>query len=246
MPLRNIKLTISYDGTRYAGWQSQKNAIAIQDVLERAIKTVTCQKAALVGSGRTDAGVHAIAQVANFKTGTRMPAARLMSAINAKLPEDIVVTKAEDVPRDFNAQKSAKSKLYRYAIYNKEHTDPFLRNYAHKCFYALDIRRMRKAAKIFLGRHDFAAFKAAGSGTRTSIRTIRRIDVEKKGDLIYIYIEANGFLYNMARSIAGTLVEAARGKISPDDVKSIIKKRKRRLCGPTLPAKGLCLVSVKY
>lgn len=244
--MRNIKLTISYDGTRYAGWQSQKNAIAIQDVLERAIKAVTCQKAALVGSGRTDAGVHAIAQVANFRTASRMPDASLRFAINAKLPEDILVTKAEDASPHFNAQKSAKSKIYRYTIYNKEQIDPFLRCYVHKCFYTLDIRRMRKAAKAFMGRHNFAAFMAAGSNSKTSVRTVKHISIEKNGDLIYIYIEANGFLYNMARNIAGTLVEAARGKISPDDVRSIIKKRQRRLCGPTLPAKGLCLVGVKY
>ena len=244
--MRNIKLTIRYDGTRYAGWQSQKNGLAIQDVIQGAIKKITGHKVSLVGSGRTDAGVHAEAQIANFKTRSKIPLEKIRQALNSILPKDIAVTKVEEVSQKFNAQKSAKSKLYRYTIMNNDYMDPLVRHFASKCFYKLDIGSMRKAAKHLMGRHDFKSFRTTDGEDKNSVRTIKNIRIEKCGYLVYIYIEANGFLYNMVRSIVGTLVEVGRGKFEIARVKEIISQRNRKFSGPTMPAKGLCMVMVKY
>ena len=244
--MRNIKLTIRYDGTRYAGWQSQKNGLAIQDVIQNAIKRITGQRISLIGSGRTDAGVHAEAQVANFRTKSKIPLEKIRMALNSMLPKDIAVTNVEEVSRKFNAQKSAKSKRYRYTIMNNDYMDPLVRHFAAKCFYKLDINSMRKAARYLVGRHDFKSFRTTDGEEKNSVRIIKKIKIEKYGDLVYIYIEANGFLYNMARSIVGTLVEVGRGKFKIASVKKIILQRNRRFSGPTMPAKGLCMVAVKY
>jgi len=245
--MRNVKLTIQYDGTDYSGWQSQKNARSIQDVIETRLKKILGHKTNLTGSGRTDAGVHALGQVANFRTRSRIPIKNIQMALNSALPKDIVISRIEEAGPKFNAQRSAKSKLYRYTIANGDFVDPFIRHFAAKCFYKLDIGTMRKAAGFFRGRHDFRAFRAAdGGGEKNSVRTVKTVSIAKMGKLVYIYVQANGFLYNMARNIAGTIVEAGRGKISADFVGEIIKKKDRRLCGPTMPAKGLCLVKVEY
>lgn len=244
--MRNIKLTIQYDGTRYAGWQTQKNGLAIQEIIERAIRKITGEKAHLTGSGRTDAGVHAKAQVANFKTRSRIPLKNIRMALNSALPDDIVISKAEEAQPDFNAQRSARSKLYRYTIFNKDFIDPFLRKYAARCFYRIDLGLMRKAAGILAGRHDFTSFRTMDGIKKNALRTIKYIKIEKSGDLVYIYIEADGFLYNMARSIAGTLIEVGRGKYRVCDVKKILSMKNRRWSGPTMPAKGLCLMKVRY
>ena len=244
--MRNIKLTIRYDGTRYSGWQSQKNGLAIQDVIQDAIKKITRERVCLTGSGRTDAGVHAEAQVANFRTKSKIPLEKLQMALNSMLPRDIAITRAEEAGPKFNAQKSARSKLYRYTIMNNDYMDPLIRHFAAKCFFKLDVNSMRKAARHLAGRHDFRSFKATDGEEKNSVRTIKHIKIEKSGDLVYIYIEANGFLYNMARNIAGTLVEVGRGKFAVSSVKDIILKRDRKFSGPTMPAKGLCMVAVKY
>lgn len=244
--MRNIKLTIQYDGTRYAGWQSQKNGRSIQDTIEKAIRKITGRRSHLTASGRTDAGVHAKAQVANFKTRSKIPLKNLQMAFNTELPKDIVVTDIEEVSLKFDAQRSAKSKLYCYTIANENFVEPLLRHFVAKCFYKLDIGRMVKAAKMLAGRHDFKAFQAKDKEERDSVRTIKHISVEKCGKLVYIYMEADGFLYNMARNITGTLIEVGRGKISPESVREILKSKDRRLCGPKMPAKGLCLLKVKY
>jgi tRNA pseudouridine38-40 synthase len=244
--MRNIKLTIRYDGTNYSGWQSQKNGVAIQDVIEKAVAKITGARSHLTGSGRTDAGVHALAQIANFKTRSKIPLKNLQMALNSCLPKDIVIYRAEEAPAKFDAQRSAKSKLYRYTIMNNDFMDPFLRHHAAKYFFKLDVSRMRRAARSLTGTHDFRSFRAVDGVERSSVRTIRRIKIEKAGDLIYIDVEANGFLYNMARNIVGTLVEVGRGRFSVDSVSQILRKRDRRHCGPTMPAKGLCLIRVKY
>ncbi|MDD5428083.1 MAG: tRNA pseudouridine(38-40) synthase TruA [Candidatus Omnitrophica bacterium] len=244
--MRNIKLTIRYDGTRYAGWQSQKNGLAIQDVIQGIIKRITGERVNLIGSGRTDAGVHAEAQVANFRTKSKIPLEKLQLALNSMLPRDIAIIYIEEARPKFNSQKSAKSKLYRYTIMNNDYMDPLIRHFAAKCFYKLNIGLMKKAAKYLVGRHDFRAFKAVDGEKKNSVRTIKDIKIEKDGDLVYIYIEANGFLYNMARSIVGTLVEIGRGKIKASAIKEIIAKQDRRFSGPTMPAKGLCMVRVTY
>ncbi|MCM8790891.1 MAG: tRNA pseudouridine(38-40) synthase TruA [Candidatus Omnitrophica bacterium] len=245
--MRNIKLTIRYDGTSYSGWQFQKNSSrTIQAVIERAIKKITGEKSHLTGSGRTDAGVHAMAQVANFRTRSSIPLKNIHMALNSLLPEDIVIYRVEEAKAGFDAQRDAKSKIYRYTIMNADFMDPFLRLYAAKIFYTMDIGRMRQAAKWLIGRHDFRAFQATDGAEKNSVRTVRKIDIKKEGDLIYINIEADGFLYNMARNIVGTLVEVGRGKFSVESVKDILRARDRRRCGPTMPAKGLCLIKVKY
>ena len=244
--MRNIKLTIQYDGTNYAGWQVQKNGRAIQDVIQSVLRKITGAKTNLTGSGRTDAGVHALAQAANFKTRSKIPLARLRMALNSGLPEDIKVTAVEEVPLRFNSQHDAKSKLYRYTIVNSDFVDPFLRHFAAKSFYRLDIGTMKKAAKYLVGRRDFASFRKKNGNRKSSVASVKKINVEKKGNLIYIDMEADGFLYNMARNIVGTLIEAGRGKIAAGDVKKILLKKDRRFSGPTMPAKGLCLVKVWY
>lgn len=245
--MRNIKLTIAYDGTRYSGWQFQKNGRSIQETIQKAIRKVTGEKASLTGSGRTDAGVHAAAQVANFRTRSRLPVKNIQMALNRFLPGDIAIVRCEEADIDFNSRHCAKSKLYRYTIFNGDFLSPLVRHFAAKCFYKLDIPDMRKAARLLAGRHDFRAFEAVDGQKKDSVRTIKRIGVAKDGSLVYIDIEADGFLYNMARAIAGVLVEAGRGKITPEDVKKILAGRDRRAnCGPTMPAKGLCLIRVRY
>lgn len=244
--LRNIKLTISYDGTRYSGWQFQTNGLSIQEVLQSAIKKITGRKVNLTGSGRTDAGVHAEGQIANFKTASKIPLKRLQMGLNRELPKDIVILKAEEAPISFDSRRWVKSKFYRYTIYNNDFLDPLIRNFAVKCFYDIDIVNMRRAAASLKGKHDFRSFQAKDTTEKESVRTLKNIKIEKKGDLVYIHMEANGFLYNMARIIAGTLVEAGRGKIRSGEIKKILLRKDRRFAGPTMPAKGLCLVKVRY
>jgi tRNA pseudouridine38-40 synthase len=215
-------------------------------VVQDTIKGITGERVTVVGSGRTDSGVHAEAQVANFKTKSKLPLKKLQMAINSRLPKDIVTTDIEEASPRFNAQKSAKSKLYRYTIVNSDFMDPLMRHFAAKCFYKLDINAMRRAAKHLTGRHDFKSFQATEEKERTSVRTVKSIRIEKKENVIRIYIEANGFLYNMARNIVGTLVDAGRGRFTVDDVKEILKKRNIKFSGPTMPAKGLCMVEVRY
>ncbi|MFH0763790.1 MAG: tRNA pseudouridine(38-40) synthase TruA [Candidatus Omnitrophota bacterium] len=244
--MRNIKLTIQYDGTRYSGWQFQKNGRSIQETIQNAVKNITGEKVNLTGSGRTDAGVHAEAQVANFRTRSGIPLKNLQMALNSALPDDIVISKAEEAGLRFNSRHDAKSKLYRYTIVNNDFINPPLRKYAAKCFYRIDIGLMKKAAGILVGRHDFKSFQTVDGEGKYAVRAIEYIKFEKSKDIVYIYIKADGFLYNMARSIVGTLIEAGRGKFTVDYVKKILEKRDRRSAGPTMPAKGLCLVRVFY
>lgn len=246
LTMRNIKLTIQYDGTRYSGWQFQKNGRSIQETIQNAIKQITGEKASLTGSGRTDAGVHAEAQVANFRTRSKIQLKNLQMALNSALPKDIVISRIAQAGPAFSSQHDAKTKLYRYTIANNNFVNPLIRHFAAKCFYRLDMAAMQKASRHLLGRHDFKSFQARDDIEREPTRTVRRIKFAKKGDLIYIYIEADGFLYNMARNIVGTLIEAGRGKISADSVKGILLKKGRRFSGPTMPARGLCLVKVRY
>lgn len=244
--LRNIKLTIRYEGTGYSGWQFQKNARTIQDTIEKAIRRIVRGKVSLIASGRTDAGVHASAQIANFRTASNIPADNLRMALNAKLPEDILITKAEEASPDFNAQKSAKSKHYRYTIYNKDFMDPFLRRFTAKCFFKLDAAEMKKGAGHLVGRHDFTSFRTKDGKEKDSVRTVKYIKIKRKSDLIYIDIEADGFLYNMVRNIVGTLIDVGRGKLKSGDVAKILAGQDKRMCGPTAPASGLSLMKVNY
>jgi len=244
--MRNIKLTIRYDGTDYSGWQCQKNSTSIQETIQKAIKKITGRKASLIASGRTDSGVHALAQIANFRTVSNIPLESLRMALNTVLPDDIVIFRAEEVSLKFNSQKDARSKLYRYTIYNREFMDPILRRFASKCFFKLDTARMKKGSRYIVGRHDFTSFQTKDGRQMNAVRTISRVNIKREGDVIYIDIEANGFLYNMVRNIVGTLIEVGRGKFEIGYVKEIMEKRDRRSCGPTASAKGLSLVKVMY
>jgi len=245
--MRNIKLTIQYDGTRYAGWQRQKNAVSIQERIEEAIGEVTGERPVVTGSGRTDAGVHARAQIANFKTHSAIPADKLLLGLNTKLRAgDIVIAGVADASRSFHAQHDARTKVYRYTIVNSNVIDPFMRRYAAKVFHPLDVRRMRRASRDIKGRHDFKAFQAQDGSARDSVRTVTRIRVAKAADVITIDIEADGFLYNMVRNIVGTLVEIGRGRFPVGHIRELCRTKDRRHCGPTMPAKGLCLMRVHY
>ena len=246
--MRNIKLTIEYDGTRYNGWQSQSNGSAIQDKIEDAIYKLTNEKVRIAGAGRTDSGVHAYGQVANFYTSSSIPADKFSFALNTILPEDIVVKKSEEANHDFHAGFSAKGKRYEYLIYNSTHPSALLRNKSWHVFYCLDVESMKEAASYLIGTHDFASFMAKDNDSRmkSTIRTIREASVVREGNIIKIGISGNGFLYNMVRIIAGTLTDVGRGKLKAGCINDIINGRDRRLAGKTAPPQGLYLVEVYY
>ena len=244
--MRNIKLTIAYDGTAYKGWQVQKNARTVQEELERAISAFFGGKHTLYGASRTDAGVHALAQVANFKTPSGIPVSRIPFALNSVIPEDIAVKKAEEAEPGFHSRFAALSKSYRYHIFNSKSRDPFRERYSCRVPYVLDVPLMRKEAAFLKGRHDFRSFQASDKRERSSVRTIKSIEVKKRGSSVTIDVEGDGFLYNMVRNIAGTLIDIGRGYLAPGSVSRILKAGDRTKAGPTAPAKGLFLVRVKY
>lgn len=242
----NIKILIEYDGTRYSGWQRQKNAMTIQQTIEEALEKITGEKVRIIGSGRTDARVHALEQVANFKTNTKIPIDKLPYAINSQLPEDIVVKDAKIVPEDFHARFSAKEKSYVYKIYNGPYPSPLVRNYSYWFSKPLDVKAMNEAGKRFLGVHDFSAFRASGSPVKTSVREIYKLSFQRNHDMITMEVSANGFLYNMVRIIAGTLLDVGLHYIDIDEIDDIILSKDRNRAGRTLPPQGLCLMKVTY
>lgn len=251
--MRNIKLTIEYDGTNYSGWQIQQKRPqslgkekTIQGIIEKALEQILQERIRLTGAGRTDAGVHALGQVANFKTKSKMPMAAMQRALNALLPKDIVIIDIEEARPDFNARFDARSKTYRYQILNRHYSTAFDRLYQCHIPYRLEVRQMKREARALSGRHYFKSFQAADKKERMSVRNIRRISIRKDGPVINIEIEANGFLYNMVRNIVGTLIEIGRGKFPPGSMRRILRAKDRTLAGPTAPAKGLSLIQVKY
>lgn len=244
--MRNIKLTISYDGTAYHGWQSQENAITVQEVLENAIYKLTGARPRVVGCSRTDTGVHAEQFVCNFGTESGIPCEKFPLALNTHLPDDIVCLLAQEAEPDFHSRYMAKKKRYTYYIQNSKFPDVFKVNYAWHYSYPLDIEAMQKASKAFLGEHDFIGFAASGFTVKTTVRTIYDIDVEKNGDLIKISVLGNGFLYNMVRIIAGTLAFVGCGKINADEMADIIDSCDRKRAGITAPPQGLFLTEVFY
>jgi tRNA pseudouridine38-40 synthase len=246
--MRNIKLTLQYDGSDYFGWQRQKNTRqTISEIIENVLSKVLQEKLKLIAAGRTDTGVHAREQVANFVTNSKMSLPRLHQSLNAILPKDIRVIKVELAPADFNSRYSAKVKTYRYTILNSYSSDVFLRRYIyHYPLSRLDVPAMRKAAAILVGSHDFISFKRTDKKIRSTMRDIKQIKITKKGKLIHIDVTANSFLYHMVRNIAGTLIEIGKGSFPPENIKNILKAKDRRTAGPTAPACGLCLMKVKY
>ncbi len=244
--MENIALLLSYDGKNYHGWQKQNNAVSVQQTLEQAAKTLFGCDVDIVGCGRTDAGVHAINYVANFKVETKIPQDKLAFALNALLPNDIRVKQAQFVSKDFHSRFDVLKKRYIYKIYNFPINDVFLLGRAWHVKYPLDIEKMKSAAYMFLGEHDFAAFRSTGTDTKTSVRTIYDLSVSKNGNEIVVDICADGFLYNMVRIISGTLVYVGCGKIDYRDVSKIIESCDRRLAGITAPPDGLYMHSVLY
>ena len=243
---KNIQLIISYKGTRYAGWQFQKNALSVEACLLEAIKAVTGEKVKLYGSGRTDAGVHAIGQAANFMTDSTIPPERFALALNTKLPRDIRIMKSRAVADDFHSRYNAAGKIYVYQIYNAPIESPLYWDYTWHVRENLDLDLMKQAAGNFLGWHDFKGFMSTGSCVKTTERRIDEINIEKDGPLITLNFRGNGFLYNMVRIITGTLVEVGEKRIDVKSVPDIIKSGDRERAGITAPAQGLFLKKVIY
>jgi tRNA pseudouridine38-40 synthase len=251
--MRNIRLKIEYDGTKYSGWQIQnnnKNTVksppTIQHSIETTLSNILQENIKIIGSGRTDAGVHALGQVANFKTRSGLSLNAIKRAMNALLPKDILVTKIKEEGPDFHSRFDAVSKTYMYVISDGGNTSVFNKLYEYCIPYTLDVRSMKKGASFLIGKHDFSSFKASDKKERSSTRTIKKLTVSRKRNIIRIEVEADGFLYNMVRNIVGTLVEVGRGKMLPVAVKDILLAKDRKKAGPTAPAKGLCLVRVRY
>jgi tRNA pseudouridine38-40 synthase len=243
----NIKLTISYDGTNYHGWQKQKSQPTIQGTIEMALKKILNEEVSLTGAGRTDAGVHAIGQVANFRIKKmKIPVAKLPFVLNNLLPQDIRILKAEEVNDNFNARKFAKSKTYLYVISNTPVQSPFSAPYSWHILDKLNLKRMREAGKMFTGKKDFRAFMASDSTSKSSIRTIKKLSITKKNGQIFITVSANGFLKQMVRNIVGTIVETGLGKLDPSEIPEIISSGDRKMAGVCAPARGLFLLKVDY
>ena len=228
------------------GWQKQPNKLNIQGTIEKAIESIVGHEVNLTASGRTDAGVHALGQVANFKTDSEIPIEKMAIAINSRLKKSIIIKEAEEVDERFHSRLNCKKKTYRYIINNSKQGTAIYRDLEYHISNDFDIMKMQKAAKFFEGEHDFKAFKASGTSSKNSIRTIYKAKVYSKEDRIYIELTGSGFLYNMVRIIAGTLVEVGINKIQPEEISEIIASQKRENAGKTLPAKGLYLVCVKY
>ena len=244
--MRTIKLIVEYEGTNYLGWQRQPQGMTIQQALEEALETITGTMSGIIGSGRTDAGVHARGQVAHFKTGSALPVERLRDGLNATLPKDIVVLSAEEVADDFSARFSARSKRYEYVIWNSTIRPAIDRRLCRHVRRRLDMPAMQAAAKHLLGTHDFAAFESANAESKTTIRTVKLAEWTRDGERLVFAIEADAFLYNMVRAIVGTLVEIGLGKKPPEWIREIIASRDRNQAGPTAPPHGLYLMRVDY
>lgn len=244
--MRNIKLVLSYDGTEFSGWQRQPDRRTVQQVLEEAIGRLTGVVPTTTASGRTDAGVHALGQVVHFLTASGLPPSTFVKALNAMLPPDVRVREATEMPQAFHATLDARAKLYRYVIDNGRVADPFQRRHAWHVFRPLDAAVMHRAAQALRGRHDFHSFETNWPNRMSSVRTITHAAVNRAGDLVWVDVEADGFLYNMVRSITGTLVEVGKGKWTEARVAEVLAAEDRREAGPTAPPQGLFLVRVRY
>ncbi len=246
MAVRNIKLTVQYDGSRYHGWQIQPGKRTIQGELVEAVSNLVGVRTYVHGASRTDAGVSALGQVALFEIDSPIPTENFPKAINGWLPRDIVVTSAEEVPWGFDLMSGVKSKLYRYTIYMGRHR-PVLR--LNQCWHIpkkLDVEAMNQAAQLLVGKKDFKSFASAADRRENSVRTIFRCDVTAEDKWIYVDVEGDGFLYNMVRNIVGTLVEVGRGRWNPEKINEILESKDRTAAGPLAPAQGLCLMWIKY
>jgi tRNA pseudouridine38-40 synthase len=244
--VRRIRLTVEYDGTDFSGWQRQPNGPSIQGALEDALAQMTGAKTIVRGAGRTDAGVHALGQVACFDTEATIPLVGFRRGLNQILPRAISVVAAVEAHPEFDPRRWARGKLYRYSIWNADARSPRHQRFAWHLARPLDVAAMRAAARPLVGRHDFAAFRAADCESQTTVRTLRRLDVTRSGDVVEIEVEADAFLKNMVRILTGTLTDAGVGKLGPADIERLLGSGDRTLAGPTAPPWGLTLVRVNY
>jgi tRNA pseudouridine38-40 synthase len=243
--MRNIMITIQYDGSKYYGWQKQNDSPGIQSVIEKSIYKITKENVELISSGRTDRGVHALGQVANFKTESKIAVEKIPAAINSSLPDDISIIDAKEVDENFHARYCSSKKRYRYVIYNNKYKNPIYRKYSYHVKYDLNFEKMKEESRHLIGEHDFIGFRSTGSSAKGTVRTIYDIELKKEGDFIVLEIEGKGFLYNMVRIIAGTLIEIGRGRIK-ESLKDIIESKERSRAGHTAHANGLFLKKVYY
>ena len=244
--MKNILLKLTYDGTNYCGWQIQPNGVTIEEMLNRHLSDLLQEPIKVIGASRTDSGVHALGNVAVFDTNARMPAEKISYAMNTRLPADIRIIDSEEVAPDFHPRKCHTVKTYEYCIYNRRFPDPTKRLYSYFTYYKLDIEAMRKAASYLVGTHDFKSLSTWKEEVPDTVRTIYSIDITKEEHLIRIRIRGNGFLYNMVRIIAGTLMQAGQGIIQPQDMEKILEAKDRNAGGPTARPEGLTLVSIEY
>lgn len=241
-----IKLTVSYDGTDFSGWQRQTDKTTVQQTIEDAIFSLTGERVKVVGSGRTDAGVHALGQVAHFDTKSTIPPSNFAKALNTILPLSVKVLKSEEVAKTFDASRTAKRKTYCYSLYKSDVILPLKERYSVMIRKDTDIKAMKNVAKLFVGEHDFKSFCASGSSVKTTVRTIYSVDIVEDGDDVKVYITGNGFLYNMVRIIVGTLVECGQKRLDESVVNKMLTENKRNIGGRTLAPKGLTLIGVEY
>lgn len=244
--MKRVKLTVAYDGTNYCGWQVQPNGITVQEVLNHHLSELTRENIETIGASRTDAGVHALGNVAVFDTHVRMPGEKFSYALNQRLPEDIRIEKSEEVPMDFHPRYIKSVKTYEYKIINRRFPVPTQRFYSHFTYIPLDVEKMREGAAYLIGEHDFKSFCGTNAQVKTTVRTIYNIHIEKEQDMITIRIRGNGFLYNMVRILAGTLMEVGSGALKPSEIKEILEAKDRKMAGPTAPARGLTLIGIQY
>lgn len=244
--MKRVMLTVAYDGTNYHGWQLQPNVVTIESVLNEALSSLFKENIKVIGASRTDTGVHALGNIAVFDTNARMPAEKVSYALNQRLPEDVRIQASVEVPIDFHPRHQNSKKTYEYRILNSEFPMPVYRLYSHFTYVSLDIEQMQRAADYLKGEHDFKSFCSVNTVAETTVRTIYDISVEKSGDMISIRVTGSGFLYNMVRIIAGTLMEVGRGNIMPEKMHDILNALDRTKAGPTAPACGLTLVKYEY
>ena len=241
-----VKLVVAYEGTNYCGWQIQPNGITSEQVLNETLSSLLGEEITVTGASRTDAGVHSLGNVAVFETHTKMPAEKISFALNQRLPEDIVVQESCQVPEDFHPRFSKSRKTYEYRILNCRFRQPLERRTSYFYHYPLDVSAMQKAAAYLVGEHDFTSFASVHAQTNTYVRMIYALDVVREGDMIRIRVQGNGFLYNMVRIIAGTLIQVGAGIKKPEDMESILAGKDRELAGPTAPAHGLTMIGLEY
>ena len=244
--MKRVKLVIAYDGTKYCGWQKQPNAITVEEVINRELTKLLDEDIEVIGSSRTDSGVHALGNVAVFDTKTRIPSEKITYALNQRLPGDIVIQSSCEVAPDFHPRYHKSCKTYEYKILNREFMIPTMRLYYHFVYKKLDTDKMQEAANYLVGEHDFKSFCSTKIQVKSTVRTIYSLDVIREGDEIILRVRGNGFLYNMVRIIAGTLINVGLGIMEPSSIPNILNSTERKKVGPNAPAHGLTLVNIEF